>query len=322
MDAFFNPALVKIILTSFFCGCFGGLVGHLINNEKSEALRSDNPDKAWFAYPSRLQSCLIGAGGSIAFLFFIAAIGGLNNFNTLNEYLRLTSVSVIAGFGARSLLPRMVGNLEKQLSEVDTKVTQVGSQVEEIRDQAQSAAISAQEAITQATSARIEAERQYNELRDTITLNNELIKACAKDTDPQHWGIQLKRAEDLARKGAASSALWINIARLQRFKLSLDTAIVTLDMMLKKCEDNELVKDHNFIAAYFNRACYHELRFLDTRNASDRKLALADARACLIHAKDPAFEVDQMRGDEDLSELVKTDEFIAIVRVFTPPPSS
>ncbi|MFH6785196.1 hypothetical protein [Methylobacterium sp. MA0201] len=322
MDSFFNPALTKIILSSFVCGCFGGLVGHFINNEKSAALRSDNPDKTWFAYPSKPQSCLIGAGGAIAFLFFIAAIGGLNDFNTLNEYLRLISVSVIAGFGARSLLPRMVGNLEKQLSEVDNKVSRFGNQVEKIRDEAQSAVKSAQEAITQATNARLEAERQYNELRDTITLNNELIKACAKNTDPQDWGSQLKRAEDLARQGTATSALWINIARLQRFKISLDSAIVTLDMLLLKYENKELAKDHNFIAAYFNRACYHELRFLANSNAADRQLALADARACLNHAGDPAFEINQMRGDEDLSELVKTEEFISIVSAVTPPPAS
>lgn len=102
-------------------------------------------------YPSKFQSCLIGAGGSIAFLFFIAAIGGLNEFNTLNEYLRVISVSVIAGFGAQSLLPRMVGNLERQLSEVDNKMSRVGHQVEEVRDEAQSAVRSAQEAITQRT---------------------------------------------------------------------------------------------------------------------------------------------------------------------------
>jgi len=261
-------------------------------------------------------------GGSIAFLFFIAAIGGLNEFNTLNEYLRLISVSVIAGFGARSLLPRMVGNLEKQLSEVDNKVSRVGHQVEEIRDEAQSAVRSAQEAITQATNARLEAEQRYNELKDTINLNNELIKACAKDTDPQDWASQLKRAEDLARQGTATSALWINIARLQRFKISLDSAIVTLDMLLMKYENKEMAKDHNFIAAYFNRTCYHELRFLKNSNVADRQLALADARACLMHANDPAFEINQMRGDEDLSEIVKTDEFNSIVSALTPPPSS
>jgi len=49
MDAFFNPALTKIILTSFVCGSFGGLVGHLINNEKSKALGSDKPDTTCFA---------------------------------------------------------------------------------------------------------------------------------------------------------------------------------------------------------------------------------------------------------------------------------
>jgi hypothetical protein len=320
MDVFFNPALTKIILASFICGCFGGLVGHFINNEKSAALRCGNQDKAWFAYPSKPQSCLIGAGGSVAFLFFIAAIGGLNDFNTLNEYLRLISVSVIAGFGARSLLPRMVGNLEKQLSEVDNRVSQVGSQVEEIRHTAQSAVESAQEAIEQASNARIEAERKYNELKDTIYLNNELIKACAPDTDIQVWRDMLKRAEDLASQGVATSAIWINIARLQRHKSLLDNAIVTLDIMLMKYENKEMEKDHNYVTAYFNRTCYHELRFLANGNASDRQLALADVRACLANASDPASEIEQMRGDGDLSELVKTNEFTSIVSSFTSPP--
>ncbi|AWN46519.1 hypothetical protein DK419_09495 [Methylobacterium terrae] len=315
LEEFINYALVKVLFSSSICGCFGGLIGHFINNEKSTIAAAHRDGRDWFVYPSIVQSSLIGAAGSIAFLFFITAIGGLNNFNTLNEYLRSISVSVIAGFGARSLLPRMVGNLEKQLSEVDTRVSQVGDKVEEVDSIAQAAAEDARKAIQQAESAKSSAEHNYKTIKeefDTLTLNAQLIEACAAGTEPQIWKDLLNRAQELAASNKASSAIWINIARLQRHKITFDAAISTLDNLLNKYFANEISRDKNFSAAYYNRACYYEMKFLSSSQSAERQQALADVKSCLTHAKNPASEIEQMRDDKDLAELVKSAEFVAL----------
>jgi hypothetical protein len=112
----FPEPITNILVACIACGAFGGWIAHFINNEKQAILQTVD-QRGWFLFPSNWQSALIGVAGAIAFLFFIIAVGGLTTFSTLGEQIRIIAVSVIAGFGARSLLPRMVGQLEKQIAQ-------------------------------------------------------------------------------------------------------------------------------------------------------------------------------------------------------------
>src|ERR1700744_1183543 len=139
----------NIVLLSAIFGAFGGLVTHFLNNEKEAvfgkptstraARREDaqpvdrtkanddgqpadktkasaDAEKAkWYLFPSALQSALIGAAGALGFLFFIIAVSGISDNLKSVDYLRIIAIGVIAGLGARNLLPGMVGQIEKQI---------------------------------------------------------------------------------------------------------------------------------------------------------------------------------------------------------------
>jgi len=113
----------SVILSATVSGAAGGIGAHFINNERAAAYfsseKSDHAGRMLYQFGSKRQSGFIGACGAIGFIFFLTAIDGINGFVEMKEILRFISLSMIAGFGARRLLPMMVGNLEKQIAHAE-----------------------------------------------------------------------------------------------------------------------------------------------------------------------------------------------------------
>jgi hypothetical protein len=298
--------LVQILFVCFVFGGFGGCVAHWINNERQqstarrEGLQERRGDgqastaQPWFLYPSGRQSAGIGAAGALAFLFFVIAVGGLTNFQTLTEQLRSIAVSVIAGFGARRLLPRMVGHLEKQM--------------EEVKNEAEKASHDAKEALGR--------QRETDRRVRSLELNTKLLGAADESASEGSVEEVLRLFEEARRDGSAEPFIWLNGARLQRRRVSLDVAIKTLDDFLTEIHAGRLKQDANYPGAYFNRGCYHWLRFEKSRNAADQDLALKDLEACLRNTKDPIAWLAEMRRDKDLKGLVELSTFKALTETY------
>jgi hypothetical protein len=290
-----STPLVAILSSCVVFGAFGGCIAHFINNEKLELRgrnRVPNPLDEWFRYPSVLQSAAIGTGGAIAFLFFIIAVGGLTNFQTLNEQLRSIAVSVIAGFGARSLLPRMVGHLENQIAEAKTEAV-------EAKTEAEKATHSAREAL---------------EKSDALDLQMKLIEAAHTNTPEVQWRSTLNRTKLLIDSGRAESGHWINMARVQRWHGLLDEAIAHLELTIAAFADGRLNKDVNYPTAYYNIACYLVARFKERNENSDKVSALENIDRCLQTSPNPVAVINEMREDTDFGEFIEFDEFKALAR--------
>lgn len=321
-EALFSEPLVSILLVCVLFGAFGGCVAHWINNEKQRlAHASSRAEEGWFLYPSLRQSAGIGAAGAIAFLFFIIAVGGLTNFQTLTEQLRSMAVSVIAGFGARSLLPRMVGHLEKQVAEARTEAGEAKTEAEKATQEAKEALAKADEIRRSAEERMGEAEARLKEAEErlrTIDLNEKLEAAARKEASPQHVKEALALFEEARRDGTAKSAIWINGARVQRWHVSHEEAIATLDAAIAVFEAGKLPKDSNYPAAYYNRGCYYAQRFIRSNNADDCARAFRDLDACLKRSENPGAELAEMLGDPDLAELVSLEDFQALVVSYGP----
>ncbi len=308
-----STQIVLILLATSVFGAFGGAVAHFINNEKKQLLHiqgTENEDVQWFVYPSLFQSACIGIAGSIAFLFFIIAVGGLTNFQNLTEQIRSIAVSVIAGFGARSLLPRMVNRLAEQVERANTNAA-------EAKDRAESASESAREAIEKAKQAQISAEdnlRKTEEKLELIHLNSKLGEAAHPDMPSDIWRSTLNRAMVFIAEDRASAVTWINVARVQRWHNQLDEAIKTLDDLIKIIESGKFEKDDNYARAYYNRSCYNEKKYKEGGENYYRENCIKDIQQCLKNTLDKNYILQHMLIDPDLRDVISLDEFKAAIR--------
>jgi hypothetical protein len=281
-----------VLLVCVIFGGFGGCVAHWINNEKQTLTTHTTLQEGWFLYPSSAKSVAIGAAGAIAFIFFIVAVGGLTTFQALAEQLRFIAVCVIAGFGARSLLPRMVGHLEKQVEQAKTDAV---------------------EAKTKAETAS-EAARAAIEKVEEVNLNMKLLEAAHPKAPPNLWKESLALAQVAMLEGTAKPVIWINAARVQRWHGSYTEAIKTLTDAINRFESGRLQQDKNYAAAYYNRACYYEQLYKTGDDPEGRNKALRDVEAALRVSHHRESDIAEMRVDDDLAEVVMLPEFETIVR--------
>jgi Alanine-zipper, major outer membrane lipoprotein len=307
---------LAIIIVCVIFGAFGGLVGHYINNE-NEPPQSENPTKStWFSFPSRGESGAIGIGGAIAFMFFIIAVGGVTNFATVDEQLRTVAVSVIAGFGARSLLPRMVGQLEKQIAQASAKADTATEKADSATEKADNASSEAGAATAEAK--RLEAlVRETDEKFQVAKLQMKLLEAAHPQAQDGFWKPILENGLAAIRSGGAGPEIYFNVARVQRWHGLIDNAIDTLTNAINVFRELPEERSRPLVNfGCFNRACYYYSRFKEGGNKDDNKNALRDVEMCLQKAHDPAAEIESMRRDLELGDLTLTTEFELIATRF------
>jgi len=246
----------------------------------------------------------IGVAGAIGFLFFIIAVGGFNRFDALIEQIRVISVSTIAGFGARSLLPRMLAPLEKQIADAKETAGEAKDTAGEAKNEAESASKEVREA-----TEKIQA---MQKTVDRLDLNTKLIEAGHPNA-PSEMRIEiLNLALKYIQSGEANCAIWINMARVQRLFV-VDDALQTLRNALDEIDAGRLIKDKNYYAIYYNMACYYEQRFHERGNDEDRKEVFRCLDLCLAGADKPWYEIELIPTDEDLKEILDLPEFKALV---------
>lgn len=285
-----NPAFPKVIafvLTCFFFGGFGGLVAHFINNEKSTTIKSNTENHtlagSWYSFPSYFQSICIGACGAIGFIFFINAVGGISGTVDEQQIFRVVSSSVIAGFGARSLLSKMAGQLEKQVAEAR-------SMAEEAVDEAK------------ANDVRIK----------VLEANLKLTQAAHPHSSSAMREDAIQNAKKLISSGNDTSGTWVNLARVYRWNDDLASAISTLTTAISKMKSGELAKD-NLSPAHYNRGCYNACLYEKTKDRTVLASALDDLKTALDLAIEREAEIDAVWNDDDWNHLANEEGFIAIV---------
>jgi hypothetical protein len=305
MIALLTKPLALILIACVVFGGFGGLVAHYINNEKrgASAKLAALTGAGWFPYPSAFQSACIGIAGSLGFTFFIVAVGGLTDFEKPPEQLRCIAISVIAGFGARSLLPLMVGHLEQQVAEAKTEAEKASQDANKAQESAEASARRLKTA-----EARIQ----------TLDLNMKLLEAAHPNAARELRREVLAIARAAMRDGTAKPVIWINAARVERWDGALDAAIQMLDEAVEAFESGKLEKDRNYLKAYYNRGCYYEQKFLNSQDPRHRNCALRDIEQWLRLADDKAAHIRIMEADPDLAKLRELDGYRGLVAQYAP----
>ncbi len=276
-------SILIIVLLCVVFGALGGLVAHYINNEKIGSSK-DSKSSDLYSFPSWCQSCVIGIAGALGFLFFIAAVGGIStSFDSLQEYMRTISSSVIAGFGARNLLPKMAGHLEQQVAEAASK---------------------ADEAIDDAKSNEVKIRR--------LDAHMKLVQASHPHATLVSREKALRLGQDLINSGDANSATWMNMARAHRWAGNLESAIEKLDAVILSMESGVL-DQINFGAALYNRACYNALLFKKSNEIIYLQNCLDDLKTFLGQANNRSEEIKYLTDDDDLKHLADQAEFKAII---------
>lgn len=218
----------------------------------------------------------------------------MTNFEAPAEQIRLVAVSVIAGFGARSLLPRMVGHLEKQVANAIDKAGEAKSEAERATQEA----------------------REANEKLRVVHTNLKLLEVLDPNVPLQYWQDIFRKARVLIDEGKAPPALWINAARVLRWHNCLEDAISLLDETIKALESGKIPKDQNYPIAYFNRACYYALRYASGKNTEDARKAVGDLEKYLHIIDNPSSQISKITADQDLGSILKTDEFEALAKKY------
>lgn len=295
----------QVVSLSSAFGGLGGLAAFFIGEEHTEERGA--PATFW----DGLISAFIGAVGAVGFIFFTIAVSDFSAALGLEEILRILSTSVIAGFGARRLLPKMVNSLEDKLRDTNKRI-------EETNDRAQVALEKMAEAEKHIAEMEEQAEKTAKEVREEarqnqrLKVNINLREAATKTASAILRREAVEEAEALIEDRNASSATWVALARVHRWNGKLETALVTLDRGLKAMMAGDVDK-MNLAALYYNRGCYRAL--LHTPNTSDQEKhkALSDLDLFFENADDPAHEANIISGDADWERFADDGDFKAIV---------
>jgi len=244
----------------------------------------------------------IGAVTSIAAFYVIGSLLGLGDkeYETPAEWIKLISLSIIAGFAGLGL----ISNLSDQLV---TKLTNVQSLVENV----ESGVVAFRQANEAATQVRegIEKMNKGNALRKSATDDEGLRNSewslrqalprfsRALQVDPGNLKARVERAK-----------VYSGLARTYT-KMDAPNLVRPIEFFMKAIEvlDEVVEEDPRHARAYYNRACYRAL--LDDETAAlaaleDLELAIEQDPIYLqLQGRDSDF--DSLRNREDFKRLIE-----------------
>ncbi len=227
-----------------------------------------------------LASAVIGLSGAIAIQFIFILLQSFKDENTASNIIFLFSISVAAGFGARSILPLLTKKLEKKIEGADEKATEAGQTATAAKDEAQEAWFFAK-IMTALSPVATESERQ--------------------------WGIEELTARLQNVPTHRSYVLWLG--RLYRARKDYQSAINVLDDFLRRKEQkNE--RDKDYADVLYNKACYYAVLWEDTTDETKKgqykKIALDSLSTSIVIS--PENKIDAI-SDPDFKKLKELEEF-------------
>lgn len=291
-----GPVAVVVFFTCAF-GSLGGLGALYVSRTEIPTTPSSPPPQK-ITWTEAFCALLIGAVGALGFLFFTLAVGGITESVETNteEKLRLIATSVISGFGARRMLPRMVGSLEKQIaqanqdaSEAKSSAANASSQVKQLEDELHSAS------------------QKISNMR----IREKLNRSIDSPVSDRIWKQSLEDAKAAIQNGTASAGMWIDAARVEARRISPAAAIETLTAYIKHVQQDKLQLDQNFPTALYNRACYRAKLYSESKKHSDLQALIEDLRSIKKASAYPEAFADLMETDKDFEALKGNDDFQA-----------
>jgi hypothetical protein len=129
---------LTVILLITLAGAFGGAVEFLrhvtyVSGMLTFSGHTIRLSNSFFAM--LITSSFVGAAGALGVAFVFILLKSFSNENTVENIVLLVSISVAAGFGARSILPGLVRRLEEQIENVEAKTNKLEARVEQVKDE-------------------------------------------------------------------------------------------------------------------------------------------------------------------------------------------
>lgn len=223
-------------------------------------------------------SAFIGISGAIAIELVLIGIQKFSTEATVDNELFLLSISIIAGFGARRLLPQLRDRLEEE--------------VIRNREETREASEDAHEAMEEAREARLQ-------LRVLASLRPE-APASERAACIDYLTKELQ-SDPTERTNA------ITLGRLQRASGDLGSAVQTLTGFLAAKGEE---RDKDYADALYNRACYNALLWKPTSGPEVLEKVLSDLRQSFDIAPENR---DDASKDRDFDEIRKQNQFRALL---------
>lgn len=308
------PIYGGVIACAAVFGAFGGLVNHHLA-PTGDASRGRGAGVA----------ATVGAAGAIGFVFFIISIGGVSTFSSVVEWLRLTSLSVLAGVGAPNLLPLMVSSLQKQITAAN--------------EAARTAQERAEAAVKQAVSAQREAEKVKGDY-ESLAANNQKLAADLENTrlvrdieliisrfdevPPAEHSRVVEGARRLIDDGRAAPHLFVGLGMYLKRRFHSDPhsdaplreAIAVLERAKRSVAE---AGDPRLRAFDYNIACYYGLIHGFSGAAGALEACLDHLRTSLERSDDVAADLRSIQEDKDFDAVRETPGFLALIEAFRAP---
>jgi hypothetical protein len=275
---------------------------------------SADAEKAkWYLFPSALQSALIGAAGALGFLFFIIAVSGINDNLKSVDYLRIIAIGVIAGLGARNLLPGMVGQIEKQILQ---RAENAANKAEENQQKVAADTEKVQKVVNTVTKT------SEDNFRDRLLISAAAQAAYSeKEKDPQR-PLFIEKLEERRRGARALDANgYIVLARLYRVQNDLPKAIEVLASYLGAA-GKVTPPNQAYHTVLYNLACYRCVRGAQVGDKQLLEHALDDLAEALKYSENPETDKAYAREDDDLAALKQDPRFQELTKRVEPAPQT
>jgi|ERR1700733_2260746 len=218
-------------------------------------------------------SVIIGVGGAFGVQFLLIMLKSFSpNHETSNELL-IFSISIIAGIGARSLIPRISDRLQEQLFKV-------------------------QQEAEAAVSGAKDATRIANEIRTESTEFNRIVSTLRAEAPESEVDDAIRKLEGFLRESEKhgptsderTETIWLG--RLYKKKGNYRDAVRALQRFLTRKEGRQ-ERDKDYADVLYNKACYLSL---------DKRFDEALAALRETFALSPSNKEDA-RGDRDFQGL-------------------
>lgn len=265
-------------------GC-GGFAGGLYNNKCKHIPAIDG----WKDILVFIMSGVVCAFGVIILFSYAGVI--LNDNNTeLSTGLYLIGISLMSGFFAMRLLPRLGDQLQKKLDDLGKKTDKEINKVEKEVSKVEEYSMTYITLLSLASTA--------------LSTNNERDRANA-----------IKEIEENIELFPIDRPLHIYLGRLYRWQEKLDNAISLLRRFVKKRLQRENSEGLNsgdkeaLATAFFNISCYHCLKAENHKKGSpERKRLLGEALVALKEVEEYNFDLAKEAFiDSDMILLKETE---------------
>lgn len=243
----------QVLLLVALGGTVGGLIDLFFQMELNGGrYRFEREGLTWRSFFLLvLKFCLVGIGGAMAILLVLIVVGKFEPRAEIDNTLLLLSLSIVAGFAGRRLLPIVARKLEEEVAKTRKEAEEATERAEHSRKKAEEAA-------------------ERAELGQVLTMGLVILEA---GTLPTVRNRVIRELRELRRKRPTDRRLTFRLGRLLKKTEDYDGAIEVMNNFLSDKATRGEEMDIDSADAIYNRACYYALKFRDNQDEDAKEQA-------------------------------------------------